>query len=182
MTTKNVLRPVLLIFGCHSAHISGVLLKYAKAQKIKLFVLVQTPVPTERQERYLNRQGISPKSLDAAFLRFHQLLQLIPLSQISEPKAKRQPTSVEGDVLMTRDEMSASVLEAEESRREKAAEKVKNAKEREIQKKLREKAVTLKKIQQIEKKAARERAATRKRAARRSCSKEKIQQLEKKAV
>ncbi|ETO74085.1 hypothetical protein F444_10089 [Phytophthora nicotianae P1976] len=140
MTKKNVLRPVLLIFGCHSAHISGALLKYAKAQKIKLFVLVQTPVPTERQERYLNRQGISPKSLDAAFLRFHQLLQLIPLSQISEPKAKRQPTSVEGDVLMTRDEMSASVLEAEESRREKAAEKVKNAKEREIQKKLREKS------------------------------------------
>ncbi|KAF4038228.1 hypothetical protein GN244_ATG09645 [Phytophthora infestans] len=126
---------------------------------------VQTPVLTERQERHLNRQGISPESLDAAFLGFQQLLQLVPRSHSSQPISKRQRTFVEGGVLMTRDEMIASVLKAEEARREKAAAKVKKAKEREIQKKLREKVVTLKKIQQIEKKAARKEATVLKQAA-----------------
>ncbi|KAF4144155.1 hypothetical protein GN958_ATG06656 [Phytophthora infestans] len=79
--------------------------------------------------------AISPEFCQESF----ENIGMFPLSPIS----KRQRTFVEGGVLMTRDEMIASVLKAEEARREKAAAK----------------------SQQLEKKAAQGRLAAEKKAA-----------------
>ncbi|KAF4133608.1 hypothetical protein GN958_ATG16945, partial [Phytophthora infestans] len=141
MTKKNVQRPVLLILIGHFSHISGVELNYAKAQNIKRFVL---PSHTKRQERHLNRQSISPESLDAAFLGFQQLLELIPRG-----------------ALMTRNVILISVFKAEEDRREKSAEKVKKAKERDS-KELREKTQAAQEEAAAKKRVSRGKAATKK--------------------